>query len=593
MNKEFAIEMKVAPALRSNSNDVHLEGLSGRNPGVAEWKATKRRSTINADGHRRDRRKSVNCLEDLNDVLKRTVINKCYYPMYAVRIQDFLKFKTSDNLEHQHLLRRNLLTMWSPGKGPCAFISHQWTSWAHADPEFDQLSVLKSFITRILHGSHTAGLSLGWKSEIAFAGVKEVHGISGDELKYWAEHGYIWFDYFCVPQNIKIGEGEDEGGERGGKEKERAEEAQNVEREEDENANEGKGGANGDGKDKEQRAEQGKEQRRQRAQAAQLESRSNPAANARAAAAAAGKKIAKARDSPGWVHGHSLLSRGSLEQNRLSHRSSRQSQVMEAPQSFGGYYYAENAQMDLKNAVDSIPAYVECSSLFIILCPPCLHKNSKRKNGKEGFMVNDFGSWRRRGWCRAEAIARLLSAHSGPMIKLISAVRDPELVPPFEAWLFQCGHGEFTCCERNHRFETPDGKTITVPCDKETIGDVVMKMIDRQVAGLYSNISKLRNTGMQSTAKQQDSLKASLFRFRWLIAFRSYMLAGLLRQAKRDAITYDAFMKLYQFEGPTDTSTEPGWSPLRYACLHDSGRSTELVEALLNEGADPELPLFR
>ena len=43
---------------------------------------------------------------------------------------------------------------------------------------------------------------------------------------------------------------------------------------------------------------------------------------------------------------------------------------------------------------------VECSSLFIILCPPCLHKNSKRKNGKEGFKVNDYGSWRRRGRLR-------------------------------------------------------------------------------------------------------------------------------------------------------------------------------------------------
>lgn len=49
------------------------------------------------------------------------------------------------------------------------------------------------------------------------------------------------------------------------------------------------------------------------------------------------------------------------------------------------------------------------------------------------------------GWCRTEAIARLLSAHSGPMIKLISADRDPELVPPFEAWLFKCGHGEVSC----------------------------------------------------------------------------------------------------------------------------------------------------
>ena len=115
--------MKVAPALQSWSSHVHLEGLSGRDPGVAEWKAMKR------GGHHRGRRKSVNSLEDLNDVLKRTVINKCYYPMYAVKIEDFLKFKPTDSLEHQSLLRRNLLTMWSPGKGPCAFVSHQCGSF--------------------------------------------------------------------------------------------------------------------------------------------------------------------------------------------------------------------------------------------------------------------------------------------------------------------------------------------------------------------------------------------------------------------------------------------------------------------------------
>ena len=127
-----------------------------------------------------------------------------------------------------------------------------------------------------------------------------------------------------------------------------------------------------------------------------------------------------------------------------------------------------------------------------------------------------------------------------------------------------------------------------VPCDKATIGDVVMKMIDRQVAGLYRNISMLRNAG-----GSRLSLQASLFRFRWLVAIRSYMLSGLLRQEKRDAITYDSFMKLYQFQGPTDTSTEAGWSPLRYACLHDSGRATHLVETLLNKGAVLELPLLK
>ena len=49
----------------------------------------------------------------------------------------------------------------------------------------------------------------------------------------------------------------------------------------------------------------------------------------------------------------------------------------------------------LKSAVDSIPSYVERSTMLWILVPPCDHHDI------EG-AVCDFNSWRSRGWCRME-----------------------------------------------------------------------------------------------------------------------------------------------------------------------------------------------
>lgn len=49
----------------------------------------------------------------------------------------------------------------------------------------------------------------------------------------------------------------------------------------------------------------------------------------------------------------------------------------------------------LKAAVDSIPSYVERSSMMWILVPPCKHQDL------EG-TICDFNSWRDRGWCRME-----------------------------------------------------------------------------------------------------------------------------------------------------------------------------------------------
>ena len=45
---------------------------------------------------------------------------------------------------HQELRRRGFLTRWEdvPSDSEIIFVSHEWLSWAHPDPEGDQLRTL-------------------------------------------------------------------------------------------------------------------------------------------------------------------------------------------------------------------------------------------------------------------------------------------------------------------------------------------------------------------------------------------------------------------------------------------------------------------
>ena len=54
------------------------------------------------------------------------------FPMYLVKVSDFINFGLSDIKPHQDLHDLGLLVEWSDKlKGPIAVISHQWTGWEH------------------------------------------------------------------------------------------------------------------------------------------------------------------------------------------------------------------------------------------------------------------------------------------------------------------------------------------------------------------------------------------------------------------------------------------------------------------------------
>ena len=88
---------------------------------------------------------------------------------------------------------------------------------------------------------------------------------------------------------------------------------------------------------------------------------------------------------------------------------------------------------NLQLAVDSIPAYVERSSLLLVLVPVCMHVDRQE-------MCN-YSTWRQRGWCRLELTTALLTC--GTLHVMVCDGEDsmPYFTLPFEALNLRCGEG--------------------------------------------------------------------------------------------------------------------------------------------------------
>jgi len=119
-------------------------------------------------------------------------------------------------------------------------------------------------------------------------------------------------------------------------------------------------------------------------------------------------------------------------------------------------------------AIHSIPAYVACSALMLILCPPVTHQELQSPLG--------LGSWLDRAWCRLESTALMMQTQSdipavvceGPHTAPYSL--SPHLVKP-------PGAGSCSCCRLGHVIVDMNGNERTIPCDKRVIGEVVDTML--------------------------------------------------------------------------------------------------------------------
>jgi len=209
---------------------------------------------------------------------------------------------------------------------------------------------------------------------------------------------------------------------------------------------------------------------------------------------------------------------------------------------------------DLAKAVRSIPAYVESSEYFFVLCPPAQHKDLED--------VSDKATWAGRGWCRMEAQARALSTKGGPLI-VVQGANCAESMIPAEWYRTPVGDGEFTCCKLGHKIETSTG-SVTIECDKIKVASVLETMFNNKVEHLLK--------------------EGKMLEWRWLMARKQTLFSNLPHEygVFRPSTMAD-FMRDYGFSSVSDEA-ESGWTPLRFAVLaKDAGVVAEMIAA----GADP------
>ena len=95
----------------------------------------------------------------------------------------------------------------------------------------------------------------------------------------------------------------------------------------------------------------------------------------------------------------------------------------------------------LKAAVESIPSYIERSSMTWILVPPVKHADLDNT-------MCDFNSWRSRGWCRMEfAASKLASGDDLPLMVVESEEGTPVFFNPCDTFKLCAAHGNFTVAD--------------------------------------------------------------------------------------------------------------------------------------------------
>ena len=114
------------------------------------------------------------------------------FPMYTVLLDVVLRMTSVR--PHEQLLEEGALTIFKERMGQALFVSHQWVTKSHPDPEFKQFRVLQEALQNIMSG--LSQVSTDMITEAIFGLTK---AISASELQ--PGKLFLWYDYFCCPQD--------------------------------------------------------------------------------------------------------------------------------------------------------------------------------------------------------------------------------------------------------------------------------------------------------------------------------------------------------------------------------------------------------
>jgi len=226
---------------------------------------------------------------------------------------------------------------------------------------------------------------------------------------------------------------------------------------------------------------------------------------------------------------------------------------------------------DFLAAVASIPAYVEMTDYFFVLCPVCPHHDLDQ--------MCTYYSWQERGWCRLEAFAQYLTSPDSPVI-IIRSEDTLELQTQSDEMFRAPLLGRFSCCAMGHKVRRADGTESEIGCDKERIAWSLSAIVEARA---------------EAALERQD-----MFWHRWLQAIHpSITLVGWESKARQrsapaqdsegdeaaERLAVSEFLAVNNFQGPNDG--QDGWTPLRWAAI---AGSAQVVKGLLRARADVESP---
>jgi len=209
----------------------------------------------------------------------------------------------------------------------------------------------------------------------------------------------------------------------------------------------------------------------------------------------------------------------------------------------------DTQKSSFKDAVNSIPHYVERSDYFWVCAPRGRHHELKE--------VRDFASWRGRGWCRFEEIMNLLSKVLKMPLIVTNAthVQTYGFIDAIQMFFGRpdrsVANGNFTCCRLGHVIKKKDGTTQHIPCDKDTLGPILALM--------YKSVFDFGAKGQESFSKfKQNMLKSAAYG----------IFAGFEKESARLAIPHgmgtEAFLREIGF-ADLDSRDQIGFLPLLWA----------------------------
>eukprot|EP00439_Symbiodinium_sp_Y106_P030268 s5598_g3.t1 len=113
------------------------------------------------------------------------------YEMWVLRVSDLLEI-VGPPPSHEELQRRNLLVEWRPSL-LTIFVSHQWLSSWHPDPDGLQLKILQKALQNTIDGTVKV------ESDVV-SQLRQQYRRLGEKDREQLANAYVWLDWFSIPQ---------------------------------------------------------------------------------------------------------------------------------------------------------------------------------------------------------------------------------------------------------------------------------------------------------------------------------------------------------------------------------------------------------